>query len=87
MIGPRDVSFTAMAIARMSGVNNTSETAAMVKFTARFKESDARNAANRDDRLVRVDTRESVRASKTGNDPVTIVRVSAPREAIRECED
>src|SRR3954469_19178600 len=89
MIGPRDVAFTAIARSRRSGERTTSATNAMEKFTARLRRSEVRIARRRLSAgpLTVAVGAAAIGSSNTGNEPVTMVLGSAPREAIRDCPE
>src|SRR6476620_3017126 len=89
MIGPRDVTFTAIAMSRSSGESATSATKAIEKLTVRLSRSDVRIARRRlsAGRLTDSAGVAAMGSSKTGYEPVTIELGSAPREAIRNCPE
>src|SRR5512147_2213439 len=89
MIGPRDVTFTAIAMSSSSGERRTSATNAMEKLTVRLRRSDVRIARSRlsAGRLKDSVGVAAIGSSNTGNEPVTMELGSAPREAIRDCPE
>src|SRR5258705_9731320 len=89
MIGPREVAFTAIAMSKSSGESAARAMNAIEKLTARLRRSEVRIARRRlsAGRLTVAVGSVVIGSSKTGNEPVTIVLGSAPREAIRDCPE
>src|SRR5690242_4596496 len=89
MIGPREVTFTAIAISSSSGESATRATNAMEKLTTRLRRSEVRIARRRlsAGRLTDSAGVATIGSSNTGNEPVTMELGSAPREAIRDCPE
>jgi len=88
MIGPRDVTFTAIAMSRSSGESATRAMNAMEKLTVRFSRSDVSIARRRlsAGRLTDSAGVAAIGSSNAGYEPVTMELGSAPREAIRDCQ-